>query len=152
MFYTLGQRQGLGIGGRRGGDGEPWYVAGKDMRKNRLFVVKGHNQPDLYSDRVTAVDLNWVSGAPPRCHWVYTAKTRYRQKDAPCSLESADAGRCVIDFAEPQWAATPGQSVVIYESRVCLGGGVIESATRTRAAEFSSDECPPNSVDMRDGA
>jgi len=152
MFYTLGQRQGLGIGGARGGDGEPWYVAGKDMRKNRLIVVQGHNHPDLYSDRVTAVDLNWVSGAPPHCHWVYTAKTRYRQKDAPCSLESADAGRCVIDFAEPQWAATPGQSVVIYESRVCLGGGIIESAVRTRDAEFSSDECPPNSVDMRDGA
>ena len=77
--------------------------------------------------RVPAVTGNtWVSGTAPHCHWVYSAKTRYRQKDAPCSIASIQDGRCEIEFAEPQWAVTPGQSVVIYESRVCLGGGIIE--------------------------
>jgi tRNA-specific 2-thiouridylase len=125
-FYTLGQRQGLGIGGQRDGDGEPWYVAGKDRVRNELIVVQGHEHPALYRDRLTATNLNWLSGGPPHTHWVYAAKTRYRQKDAPCSISGVDAQRCEIEFAEPQWAVTPGQSVVVYESRVCLGGGIIE--------------------------
>jgi tRNA-specific 2-thiouridylase len=127
MFYTIGQRQGLGIGGSRGGDGDPWYVTAKDMERNRLVVVQGHDHPSLYTDRVNAVDLSWISGSAPHCNWVYTAKTRYRQKDAPCAIVSTDGGRCVVEFAEPQWAVTPGQSIVVYESQVCLGGGVIES-------------------------
>ena len=126
MFYTLGQRQGLGIGGQRGGGGEPWYVAGKDPARNRLIVVQGHDHPALYREQLTAGNLSWVSGAAPHCHWVYSGKTRYRQKDAPCSIATVDASRCEVEFAEPQWAVTPGQSVVIYESRVCLGGGIIE--------------------------
>jgi tRNA-uridine 2-sulfurtransferase len=126
MFFTLGQRQGLGIGGQRDGDGEPWYVAAKDLKENRLIVVQGHDHPALYRDRLTATDLNWIAGTPPHCHWVYAAKTRYRQKDAPCSIARIEAGSCEVEFAEPQWAVTPGQSVVIYESRVCLGGGIIE--------------------------
>jgi tRNA-uridine 2-sulfurtransferase len=148
-FYTLGQRQGLGIGGSRDGDGDPWYVSAKDMQKNRLVVVQGHDHPSLLADRVTAADLNWISGAAPHCNWVYTAKTRYRQKDAACALVSTDSGRCVIEFAELQWAVTPGQSVVVYESQVCLGGGIIESAERAGDAEIRSEECPPNSLDMR---
>jgi tRNA-specific 2-thiouridylase len=150
MFYTIGQRQGLGIGGSRGGDGDPWYVTAKDMGRNRLVVVQGHDHPSLYTDRVTAADLNWISGSPPHCNWVYTAKTRYRQKDAPCAIVSADGGRCVVEFAEPQWAVTPGQSIVVYESQVCLGGGVIESSVRAGDVEARSETCPPNSVDMRD--
>jgi len=150
MFYTLGQRQGLGIGGSRDGDGDPWYVSTKDMSRNRLVVVQGHDHPSLYTDRVTAVDLSWVSGSSPHCNWVYTAKTRYRQKDAPCAIVSADGGRCVVEFAEPLWAITPGQSIVVYESQVCLGGGIIDFSERSREAEIRSEQCPPNSVDMRD--
>jgi len=150
MFYTIGQRQGLGIGGSRGGDGDPWYVTAKDMQRNRLIVVQGHDHPSLFADRLTAVDLNWISGSAPHCNWVYTAKTRYRQKDSPCALASADAQRCAIEFAELQWAVTPGQSVVVYESQVCLGGGIIESASRASAADIRSDECPPNTIDTMD--
>ena len=126
MFYTIGQRQGLGIGGQRAGHGEPWYVAGKDMGRNRLIAVQGHDHAALLRQRLTATRLAWVSGAAPPCHWVYAAKTRYRQKDAPCTIDSVSAGRCEVHFAEPQWAVAPGQSVVIYESLVCLGGGIIE--------------------------
>ena len=129
MYYTLGQRQGLGIGGRRDGEGEPWYVAGKDMTANRLIVVQGHDHPALLADALTATDLNWISGTRPHCNWVYGAKTRYRQKDAPCEIERVELQHCEIKFAEPQWAITPGQSVVVYESKVCLGGGIIEGAT-----------------------
>ena len=150
MFYTIGQRQGLGIGGSRDGAGDPWYVAAKDVRANRLIAVQGHDHPALLADRLTALDLNWVSGAPPHCNWVYTAKTRYRQKDAACTLVAAGAERCVLEFAEPQWAVTPGQSVVVYESQVCLGGGIIESGERMRNDLASSAECPPGAVDARD--
>jgi tRNA-specific 2-thiouridylase len=129
MFYTIGQRQGLGIGGRKDGEGEPWYVAAKDMAANRLIVVQGHGHPALLADALTATDLSWISGTQPHCHWVYGAKTRYRQKDAPCEVERVDRKQCEIKFAEPQWAITPGQSVVVYESKVCLGGGIIECAT-----------------------
>jgi len=135
MYYTLGQRQGLGIGGRRRSgkpnadcrpENEAWYVSGKDLERNRLIVVQGHEHPALFSDTLTAVDLNWTSGTAPHCQWVYAAKTRYRQKDAPCAIAQGDTGSCTVEFAEPQWAVTPGQSVVIYESQVCLGGGIIE--------------------------
>jgi len=147
MFYTIGQRQGLGVGGSRDGAGEPWYVAAKDLRNNRLIAVQGHDHPALLADRVTALDLNWVSGMPPHCNWVYTAKTRYRQKDAACTLVATGAERCIIEFAEPQWAVTPGQSVVLYESQVCLGGGIIESGERMREDHSTSVECPPGTVD-----
>ena len=122
MYYTIGQRQGLGIGGQ----GEPWYVAGKDMKANRLIAVQGHDHPALLSGSLIASDLSWISGHAPHTHWVYGAKTRYRQKDAPCEVERIDAAQCEVRFAEPQWAVTPGQSVVLYESRVCLGGGIID--------------------------
>jgi tRNA-specific 2-thiouridylase len=124
MYYTIGQRHGLGIGG----EGDPWYVAGKDVGSNRLTVVQGHDHPALLSDALLATDLSWISGNSPHTHWVYGAKTRYRQKDAPCEVESVDKQNCEVRFAEPQWAVTPGQSVVVYESRVCLGGGIIERA------------------------
>jgi len=150
MFHTVGQRQGLGIGGSRDGDGEPWYVAAKDLQHNRLIVVQGHDHPALLADRLTALDLTWISGTAPHCNWVYTAKTRYRQKDAPCTLASTSNGRCVIEFAELQWAVTPGQSAVIYESQACLGGGIIESGERMRNDDSRAMECPPGTLGAPD--
>lgn len=125
MYYTLGQRQGLGIGGSRDGDGAPWFVAGKDMTRNELIVVQGHDHPLLHSDGLQAAQMHWIAGHDPRTHWVYAAKTRYRQPDAPCEIDSLDGDRCEIRFGQSQWAVTPGQSVVVYESKVCLGGGII---------------------------
>jgi tRNA-specific 2-thiouridylase len=121
-YHTIGQRQGLGIGGQ----GEPWFVAGKDMARNVLIVVQGHDHPALFREALVAADLSWVSGHPPHTDWVYGAKIRYRQADAPCCIRRVDRDSCEIDFAQPQWAVTPGQSVVVYESEVCLGGGVIQ--------------------------
>ena len=137
MYHTIGQRKGLRIGGLKGmadnaGDHEAWYAARKDMARNVLYVVRGHDHPALLSDRLVAGDLSWVSGDLPHTHWVYAAKTRYRQPDAPCSIEAGDADRCELAFAEAQWAVTPGQSVVVYESKVCLGGGIITGASNTQ--------------------
>ncbi len=129
--HTLGQRKGLQIGGVKGGKGSEsgdhaaWFVARKDMARNILYVVQGHEHPALLSDTLQADQLAWVSGRAPQVHWVYGAKTRYRQADAPCEIDSVDGDRCTFRFAAPQWAVTPGQSVVAYESRVCLGGGII---------------------------
>ena len=130
-FYTLGQRQGLGIGGvkekgaqRGGGDHAPWFVARKDMEKNTLWVVQGHDHPWLQSLALDADDASWVSGAAP-APGRYAAKTRYRQADAPCALSAATPGAFHLEFSEPQWAVTPGQSAVLYDGEVCLGGGVI---------------------------
>lgn len=124
-YYTLGQREGLGIGGVRDAPEEPWFVAAKDMARNVLHVVQGHDHPALLRDRLTAGQLSWISSRPPRPHWVYAAKTRYRMPDAACDIEILEVDRCEVAFANPQWAVTPGQSVVLYESRVCLGGGII---------------------------
>ena len=90
-----------------------------------LYVVQGHDHPALLAGELRAEQLSWVGGEAPHPHWVYTAKTRYRQEDAACEFETVDAKTGLIRFAEPQWAVTPGQSVVMYESKVCLGGGVI---------------------------
>ncbi|SFM48856.1 tRNA 2-thiouridine(34) synthase MnmA [Nitrosomonas communis] len=125
MYYTIGQRQGLGIGGVKDGNDKPWFVAGKDRAKNVLIVVQGHDHPALLRSTLLATDLSWISGKAPHRNWVYAAKTRYRQTDAPCAITRLDQGSCEIDFAQLQWAVTPGQSVVVYESKVCLGGGII---------------------------
>ncbi len=138
-FYTLGQRQGLGIGGvkekgapRGGGEHAPWFVARKDIAKNTLWVVQGHDHPWLLSPSLRADDLSWIAGEPP-APGAYGAKTRYRQADAPCTLlQTGDGIR--LDFDEPQWAVTPGQSAVLYDGEVCLGGGVIASALEAMAA------------------
>jgi tRNA-specific 2-thiouridylase len=145
MFYTIGQRQGLGIGGQRDGEGDAWYVVDKDLKRNRLLVVQGRENRALYSNRLSALNLSWISGSLPHCNWVYGAKTRYRQKDAPCTIVEVDEQCCVIDFAEPQWAVTPGQSVVVYESRVCLGGGIIEAAQKD-SPSVAATACPPGTV------
>ncbi|HLU77296.1 MAG TPA: tRNA 2-thiouridine(34) synthase MnmA [Burkholderiales bacterium] len=125
-FYTIGQRSGLGIGGARGGSGEPWYVADKDLARNALIVVQGHDHPLLLRDSLTAADLAWVAGEAPDAAGVYGGKTRYRQRDAECRFTRLDDSGCELRFAEPQWAVTPGQSVVLYRNEVCLGGGVIQ--------------------------
>ena len=125
MYYTLGQREGLGIGGVRGAPEVPWFVAGKDRERNILWVVQGHEHPALLSTSLVARDLSWIAGQAPHTHWVYAAKTRYRQPDAACQVERISGTECEIVFAAPQWAVTPGQSLVVYESRVCLGGGII---------------------------
>ena len=132
-FYTLGQRQGLGIGGvkakgaqRGGGDHAPWFVARKDMEHNTLWVVQGHEHPWLQSIALDADDASWVSGHAPAAG-TYGSKARYRQADSPCALATGANGAFHLDFAQPQWAVTPGQSAVLYDGEVCLGGGVISA-------------------------
>ena len=122
MFYTIGQRQGLGIGG----PGEPWFVAGKDMERNILYVVQGHDHPALLKPNLSAGDLSWVAGDAPTATINYGAKTRYRQRDAACQIDAIDVESCNVLFEQPQWAITPGQSVVLYDRDVCLGGGIIQ--------------------------
>jgi tRNA-specific 2-thiouridylase len=142
-FYTLGQRQGLGIGGvkargaelkaaqalgQRGvGEHEPWFVARKDMDSNTLWAVQGHDHPWLQSTVLQTQDCSWVAGRPPAAGML-AAKTRYRQADASCELRGVDAAHCELVFDSPQWAVTPGQSAVLYDGEVCLGGGVIASS------------------------
>ena len=126
MYYTIGQRQGLGIGGRREGAGEPWYVAAKDLSTNTLTVVQGHDHPLLRRSRLRADDASWVGGKPPVAPaGELAAKTRYRQADSACRMRLEDDGAFELDFGEPQWAVTPGQSAVLYRGEECLGGGVI---------------------------
>ncbi len=126
MYHTLGQRQGLGIGGRQGGDGSPWYVVGKSLTNNTLLVAQNHDHPLLYSRSLAASNLHWVHGAPPPLPLHCTAKTRYRQTDQACTITTLEDGICHVAFDQPQWAVTPGQSVVFYTGDECLGGGVIE--------------------------
>ena len=126
-FYTIGQRQGLGIGGDKASSGEPWFTAAKDMANNRLIVVQGHDHPALLHPHLTALDAHWISGAAPLLDHPYAAKTRYRQTDAPCRITALSGTQCAITFDQPQWAVTPGQSVVLYEGEICLGGAIIET-------------------------
>jgi tRNA-specific 2-thiouridylase len=133
-FYTLGQRKGIGIGGvkergaaRGGHEHAPWFVARKDMARNALVIVQGHEHPWLQSDRLEADDASWIAGTPP-AGGALAAKTRYRQSDAPCSLAAGANGAFALEFGAPQWAVTPGQSAVLYDGEVCLGGGVIAAA------------------------
>ncbi|MGJ8620206.1 MAG: tRNA 2-thiouridine(34) synthase MnmA [Methylophilaceae bacterium] len=125
MYYTLGQRQGLKIGGSRDSTGEPWFVAAKDMVNNELIAVQGHDHPLLLNDGLKAGQLHWISEEEPEINWVYAAKTRYRQPDAPCEIDAVSPNEVDIRFGQKQWAVTPGQSAVVYESNVCLGGGII---------------------------
>ena len=147
-FYTLGQRAGLGIGGvkargadlkavqalgQRGqGTHEPWFVARKDMATNTLWAVQGHGHPWLQSTELTAQDCSWVSGTAPAVRQ-YAAKSRYRQIDAPCDLVASSSEHVSLRFAQAQWAVTPGQSAVLYDGDVCLGGGVIASSNAQSA-------------------
>lgn len=125
MYYTLGQRKGLGIGGA----GEPWFVAGKDLAANRLLVVQGHDHPLLFSRSLIMHDLSFtLPAAPPEGR--YGVKTRYRMPDAEAQLRYLEGGRAELVFTAPQWAVTPGQSAVLYDGDVCLGGGIIVETDR----------------------
>jgi tRNA-uridine 2-sulfurtransferase len=126
MFYTLGQRQGLGIGGRRDSPGTPWYVATKDLDRNVLVVVQTRDHPLLQQRSLRADKLHWISGAPPGPQFDCTAKSRYRQMDQACHVVLEDAGKCRVVFKQPQRALTPGQFIVFYQNDVCLGGGIID--------------------------
>lgn len=124
MFYTIGQRQGLQIGGKKGKSDAPWYVAHKDIQRNVLVVVQGEH-PALYKPTLMTSNIHWINAAPT-LPLVAKAKTRYRQEDQDCRIELMNDGRHCITFEQPQRAVTPGQSIVFYEGDICLGGGIIE--------------------------
>lgn len=123
-YYTIGQRQGLGIGG----DGEPWYVAEKDVKRNIVYVVQGHDHSALMKQVVHAETLHWINGVPPILPLNCKAKTRYRQDEQLCTISMVGPNYTRIQFDHPQWAITPGQSIVFYQDDVCIGGGIIKSA------------------------
>jgi tRNA-uridine 2-sulfurtransferase len=148
-FYTLGQRKGIGIGGVKAARGaarvaehDPWFVAAKDLDRNTLVVVQGHDHPWLMSTRLVADDLSWISGRPP-APGRFAAKTRYRQADADCALAlDPGAASLRLQFDEPQWAVTPGQSAVLYDGEVCLGGGVIAAVPDSGSSSSGSRSTP----------
>ncbi len=128
-FYTLGQRKGIGVGGIKDSSGEPWFVGRKDMENNTLYVVQGHGHPWLQSGSLIADHAHWIAGDAPIKTHALGAKTRYRQADAACEIGQATANDLIaLEFSSPQWAVTPGQSAVLYQGDVCLGGGLIKNA------------------------
>ncbi len=127
-FYTLGQREGLGIGGVRGAPDGPWFVIEKNLQNNELIVAQGHDHPALMKRRLSATDVTWVNPTPPPAIFHAAAKTRYRQTDQRCEIRILDNNALEVIFERPQRAITPGQSVVIYADDRCLGGGIIERA------------------------
>jgi tRNA-specific 2-thiouridylase len=142
-YYTLGQRQGLRIGGTRDGADLPWFVAAKDFARNALIAVQGHDHPLLFRTTVDAHAMHWIAGTPPdpRALAALGAKTRYRMPDAACRIDLQPGELCRAAFAEPQWAPTPGQYLVLYDGEVCLGGGVISEETAAAAREVRSPGC-----------
>jgi tRNA-specific 2-thiouridylase len=128
MYYTLGQRQGLGIGGLREFSDEPWYVLHKDLERNILYAGQGHDHSWLFSRTLRAGQLSWISGEPPRAGSRLTAKVRYRQLDQACTVAEIGTDTLKLEFDRPQRAVTAGQSVVLYDNDSCLGGGIIEWA------------------------
>jgi tRNA-specific 2-thiouridylase len=138
MYYTLGQRQGLGIGGA--GTGEPWFVAGKDLEHNVLYVVQGEKHPALFSTGLQATHVNWISPQLPKDTLRCTAKFRYRQPDQGVSVTMGHDGTCEVVYDQPQKAVTPGQSVVFYDGEVCLGGGIINLVHGNPVTEYISNQ------------
>lgn len=122
MYYTIGQRQGLGIGGA----GEPWFVIGKNLKENVLYVGQGFHNKYLYSDGLIATDVNWINPDLIENTFKCTAKFRYRQKDCKVTVHILEDGKVNVTFAEPARAVTPGQAVVFYDGEICLGGGIID--------------------------
>ncbi|MET0026123.1 MAG: tRNA 2-thiouridine(34) synthase MnmA [Candidatus Thiodiazotropha sp.] len=127
MYYTLGQRQGLGIGGRKDTPEAPWFVAAKDLTRNILIAVQGHDHPLLLCDEIECGQLHWVTGQAPEVGSTCLARIRHRQPLQPCRIIRLQESRCQVRFETPQRAATPGQSLVLYRDRECLGGGIIET-------------------------
>ena len=124
MFYTIGQRKGLGIGAKNNTSHAPWYVTGKDISNNELIVCQGHDHPSLYQTKITAFDTHWISGDPP-IEKKLNAKIRYRSNDKPCEIKKIDNKKISVSFEEPCFAIAPGQSIVFYKNDICLGGGII---------------------------
>ena len=125
FYFTLGQREGLAIGGVRGRPQAPWFVVAKDVARNILYVDQGHDSPWLLSRTLRSEAAHWIAGSPPATRFSCTAQTRYRQPDEPCQVEVRDDGTLAVRFERPQRAVTPGQSVVLYDGDLCLGGAVI---------------------------
>jgi tRNA-specific 2-thiouridylase len=121
-FYTIGQRQGLGIGGVKNRDEKAWYVACKDFDQNNLIVVQDNNHPLLFNSELKVSNINWLK-QPNKKN--ITAKIRYRQEDQACEIHQAE-GNLYVKFKNPQRAVTPGQFIVFYEDEICLGGGEID--------------------------
>ena len=128
MYYTIGQRQGLGIGGTEHGSEEPWYVIEKNLKTNRLIVAQGHNHERLFYNRCSITDLHWIGLPPVELPFSCSAKIRYRQADQNCKITASDGNKAIIEFEQAQRAITPGQALVFYENEICLGGGTIEKA------------------------
>jgi tRNA-specific 2-thiouridylase len=148
-YYTLGQRQGLGIGGVQGLADEPWYVLHKDLPNNVLYVGQGHDHPWLFARRLRAARLSWVAGQPPAPGARLVAKVRYRQADQACTVVSCAADELLLEFERPQRAVTAGQSVVLYDGESCLGGGVIDWADTPPALAAAESRRPqPGSLDL----
>ena len=137
MFYTIGQRKGIGLGGMRSDrtdahGGEPWFVAAKDVAGNSITVVRGHDHPMLKAPSLIARDAAWVAGAAPADGALLGARARYRQSDAACRFNALADGGFELSFEQSQWSVTPGQSAVLYDGEVCLGGGFIHAAGQRR--------------------
>ncbi|EPD4908644.1 TPA: tRNA 2-thiouridine(34) synthase MnmA [Listeria innocua] len=129
MYYTIGQRHGLGIGG----DGEPWFVVGKDLKNNVLFVEQGFHHDSLYSDSLIATDISFTTNSEKPKTFVCTAKFRYRQTDTKVTVNMREDGTAEVVFADPVRAITPGQAVVFYDGDICLGGGNIDTVWKKGA-------------------
>ena len=128
MYYTIGQRQGLGIGGTTDGSESPWYVVEKQLATNTLVVAQGHHHPLLYNSSCSIGELHWISRPEIELPYACSAKIRYRQQDEACNIISIDGSTAVVEFEHPQRAITPGQALVFYQRDICLGGGTIETA------------------------
>jgi len=129
MYYTYGQRQGLGIGGQRKHGEEPWYVVDKNLDDNILIVSQGNESKELFSSVLVASAPAWINKAGPQLPLQCQAKVRYRQADQECSVTSLASGQVEVSFSEPQRAVTPGQYIVFYQQDRCLGGAIIEHFT-----------------------
>lgn len=131
MFYTIGQRQGLNIGGRKHSTGEPWYVVDRDLKRNVLIVTQGKTHPSLYANALITKDIHWINSPPKKYPLHVAAKTRYRQADQSCIIKPYQDHQNIVIFDAPQRAITPGQSVVFYQGEQALGGGIIIESKRS---------------------
>ena len=138
FYFTLGQREGLNIGGVRGRPQAPWFVVGKDIERNILYVDQGHDSPWLQSTTLRSEPAHWIAGYPPAMRFTCTAQTRYRQPDEACEVEVLDDGGLQVTFERPQRAVTPGQSLVLYNGDVCLGGAIILSTDAPVAGQANA--------------
>lgn len=128
MYYTIGQRQGLGIGGLKNASEQPWFTVSKDLAQNILYVAQGHDHPALFHSHCEVQDLHWINTIDIQLPFTCSAKIRYRQTDQACTITRIENHLAHIEFAQPQRAITPGQALVFYQDEVCLGGATIDRA------------------------